>query len=82
MQGVSIFLTFSKVILLILSAKICYEITFFPLDMNAFQNDGMGDVELHHIYIVYTEFILVRLCRKLFSLYRNTLETIPGTSQY
>ena len=32
--------------------------------------------------LVYTEFILFRLCRKLFSLYRNTLESVPGTNQY
>ena len=29
----------------------------------------------------YTEFILVRLCRKLLA-YRNTLEYVPGTNQY
>ena len=33
--------------------------------------------------LVYTEFILVPLCRKRFSLiYRNTLESVPGTNQY
>ena len=31
--------------------------------------------------LVYTEFILVRLCRKLLA-YINTLESIPGTDQY
>ena len=32
-------------------------------------------------YLVYTEFILVWLCRKLLA-YRNTLESFPGTNQY
>ena len=31
--------------------------------------------------IVYTEFILFWLCRKLLG-YRNTLKSIPGTNQY
>ena len=31
--------------------------------------------------LVYTEFILVRLWRKLLA-YINTLESIPGTNQY
>ena len=31
--------------------------------------------------LVYTEFILVRLWKKLLA-YRNTLESVPGTNQY
>jgi hypothetical protein len=31
-------------------------------------------------YLVYTEFILVRLCRKL-SAYGHTFKSIPGTNQ-
>ena len=33
------------------------------------------------IILVYTEFILVRLCRKLLA-YRYTLESVPGTNHY
>ena len=33
------------------------------------------------VYLVYTEFILVRLWTKLLA-YRNTLESVPGTNQY
>ena len=32
-------------------------------------------------YLNHTEFILVRLCRKLLS-YRSTLKSVPGTNQY
>jgi hypothetical protein len=32
-------------------------------------------------FLVYTEFILVRLCRKLLA-YKHTFESIPGTNQY
>ena len=31
--------------------------------------------------LVYTEFILVQMCRKLLA-YRNTLQSLPGTNQY
>ena len=31
--------------------------------------------------LVYTEFILVRMCRNLLG-YRNTPESVPGTNQY
>ena len=35
-----------------------------------------------YIYVlVYTEFILTQLCRKLLA-YRNTLESVPETTQY
>ena len=33
------------------------------------------------MYLVYTEFILVWLCRKL-EAYKHTLESIPWTNQY
>ena len=31
--------------------------------------------------LIYTHFILVRLCRKLLA-YLNSLESVPGTNQY
>ena len=34
-----------------------------------------------YYFLVYTELILVRLCRKLLA-YRNTLESVPGINQY
>ena len=34
-----------------------------------------------HQSLLYTEFVLVWLCRKLLA-YRNTLESVPGTNQY
>ena len=33
------------------------------------------------LILVYTKFVLVRLCRKLFA-YKNTVESVPGTNQY
>ena len=36
---------------------------------------------LFFVYLVYTDFILVPLCRKLLA-YRHTLKSVPGTNQY
>ena len=38
-------------------------------------------MEYHSDLLLYTEFILVRLCRNLLA-YRNTVESVPGTNQY
>jgi hypothetical protein len=46
---------------------------------NDFSYGKMGQQMIYNL--VYTEFILVRLCRKL-NAYRHTFESVPGTNQY